>query len=161
MDPPRRFATDGHPPTIRSEEPMTDHKLAQSWETGFRAEPLEFVVTPELNQQYLYAQEDYSPVYLGEDAKVHPALLLNMSNTTRSPSHHLDTRSGNLHARDECQLLRPARVGDRFRVDWTVVEWYERRERPFRVTEAVVTDGDGQEVLRRRIHTTWTTGAEE
>jgi hypothetical protein len=138
---------------------MSQTKLAQEWEVGFRAEPLEFTVSAELNQQYAYAQEDYDPLYVGDGAIVHPALLLNMSNTTRSPSHALDQRSGNLHSRDETWFLRPARVGSPLRVDWTVVEWYERKGRPYRVTEAVVTEADGGKVLRRRIHTTWTQGS--
>ena len=140
---------------------MAETRLAQTWETGFRAHPLEFTVTPELNQQYLYAQEDFSELYLGDDALVHPSVLLNMSNTTRSPSHSLDSRSGNIHARDECEFFRPARVGDPLKVEWTVLEWYERRERPFRVTEALVSDSEGRPVLRRLIHTTWTTGGDK
>lgn len=140
---------------------MSTVKLAHTWETGFRAEPLEFVVTPEMNQQYLYAQEDYDPRYLGDGAIVHPALLLNMSNTTRSPSHALDSRSGNLHARDETDFVRPAKVGAKLRVDWTVTEWYERRGRAYRVTEIAITEEAGEAILRRRLHTTWTSGSEE
>jgi len=53
-------------------------------------EPFEFLLTPELNQQYLFAAEDFHPRYFQEteigSPIGHPGLLLNMSNATRSPS---------------------------------------------------------------------------
>jgi hypothetical protein len=132
---------------------------ARSWPIGFRPEPLEFVASPELNQQYAYAQEDFATMYLGPEAVVHPALLLNMSNTTRSPSHKLEETAGNIHARDECEFVGLGRVGDRLRVDWVVEDRYEKRGRPYRVTLATVTDSSGTPLLRRMIHVTWTESA--
>jgi hypothetical protein len=140
---------------------MVEVRDAQQWDVGFVPEPFTFTVTPELNQQYLFAVEDYGEQYLGSDGVVHPALLLNMSNTTRSPSHSIDAGNGNLHARDECKFLSAGRVGESFRVEWRVDEWYERKGRRFRVTHATVTEESGRLVLERRIHVTWNVAREQ
>lgn len=125
---------------------------------GDEQEPLEFVVTPELNEQYLYAVADYDPRYTvpGPDGAsiVHPAVLLNMTSRTRSPSFALPEGWSSIHARDETEFLRPARVGETLTVRWTVVALYEKRGRPYQAVEAVVTDGQGRTVLRRIAHST-------
>lgn len=125
---------------------------------GDQQEPLEFAVTPELNQQYLYATADFHPRYI-EDGPwgrpiVHPAVLLNMTSRTRSPSFRLPPGWSSIHARDETTFLAPARVGDRFKVAWTVIEEYERRGRSYQAVEVVVTDEDGNRILRRVAHST-------
>jgi len=82
---------------------------------GYEYTPLEFLVTPELNQQYLYAEEEFHVRYVQETeigpAIVHPALILNMSNDSRSPSFYLPPGVSGLHARDEAFFYNPARVG--------------------------------------------------
>ena len=134
--------------------------VAQDWEVGHELVPFEFEVTPELNQQYLFAEEDYHERYLkggpNGSGLVHPALLLNMSNPTRSPSYRLRENSGGLHAKEETWSLAPAPVGARFQINWTVVDTYEKRGRPYKVAEAVVSTVDGLEVMRRHVHETYT-----
>jgi len=119
-------------------------------------EPFEFHVTPEFNEQYLFAAEDYHPRYLGETDTgpplVHPGLLLNQSNVTRSPSFSLRGWMAGIHAAEEVEFINPARVGKRFRVTWKVLEEYEKRGRHYTVIEALVAEEDGLEILRRRTH---------
>ena len=119
-------------------------------------EPFEFVVTPELNQQYLYAEEDFHPWYFKETEMgppiAHPSLILNMSNGTRSPSFRLEAGQAGVHSRDETFFNTPAKVGSKLKVSWNWVEAYEKRERVFFVSEALVTDEKGAEILRRFIH---------
>ena len=43
-------------------------KFAQDLEIGDTLAPLSFTVTPEWNQQYCYAQEDFDPRYTGSSA---------------------------------------------------------------------------------------------
>jgi len=132
----------------------TKKKSQFSGEDGF--EPYTFQVTPELNEQYLYAVQDYHPRYLESTDKgapvVHPGLLLNQSNLTRSPSFGLKAGMAGVHAKEEVEFLNPARVGKQLRVTWRVVEEYEKRDKLYTVVEALIVDEDGQEIMRRRTH---------
>ena len=135
-----------------------ERRPSDKHEVGDVMEPFEFSVTPELNEQYLFAVEDFHPRYLGETAgrpQVHPALLLNMSNITRSPSFFLSPGLSAIHTQEECQFMRPAYVGRRFRVSWVVLQAYAKRGRPYRVYEAQISDEDGVAVIRRTITATY------
>lgn len=127
---------------------------------GYEYTPLDLLVTPELNQQYLYAEEDFHRRYIEETKDgppiVHPALLLNMSNDTRSPSFSLPPGVAGLHARDEAFFYNPARVGKRLRVTWKVAGLYEKRGRPYKIVECWVKDEDGQTIMKRLSHVTIT-----
>ena len=123
---------------------------------GQQFEAYEFQVTPDFNQQYLYAVEDYHPRYLEETnlgpPLVHPSLLLNQSNLTRSPSYRLPPGISAVHAKEEVEFLNPGRVGKTFKVTWKVIDAYEKRGKSYSVTAALVVDEDGLEILRRRTH---------
>jgi len=125
---------------------------------AFDLEPFEFLVRPELNQQYLFAEEDFGPWYLEQRESgtpiVHPALLLNMSNATRSPSYRLDPRQAGIHARDEAFFLNPARVGKKFRVTWEGIGYYQKRGRTYHMNRTRVVDEDGLEIMVRLAHGT-------
>ncbi len=127
-------------------------------------EPLEYLVTPELNHQFLHAEEDYTQCYIEGiddcDPVVHPALLLNWSNDTRSPSYKAASLQSDkeiwatIHTRDETFFINPARVGKKIKVTWRPVGIYEKRGRPYSVSEILVVDEDGMEILRRIYYTT-------
>jgi acyl dehydratase len=132
---------------------------ADKQEIGDVLEPLEFRVTAELNQQYLYAEEDFHPRYIEEGPwgrpLVHPSLLFNMSNITRSPSFFVSPGMAAIHASEQTTFHHPARVGQTVRVTWTVVDKFERRGRPYHLHEAKVTTADGTAILTRRIRHTY------
>lgn len=141
---------------------MAERKGADQVGIGQEFEPYEFRVTPEFNRQYLEAEEDYASRYLqetdGGPPIVHPALLINHSNVTRSPSFHLPPGMAAIHAKEEVEFLNPGRVGKTFRVSWKVVDVYEKRGRPYQVKEALIVDEDGVEILRRMITDTYIAG---
>ena len=143
---------------------MAEKKRADQFGVGEAFEPLEFRVTPEFNQQYLEAVEDCHPRYLQETEVgppiVHPALLINYSSVTRSPSFYLPPGMAAVVAKDEIEYLNPAWVGKSLRVHWQVIDTYTKRDRPYQVTEIVVVDEDGVEILRRRMNCTYMTGKE-
>ena len=129
----------------------------QSWQIGHRPEPLRFVVTSELNQQYLFAEEDFDPIYLGENGLVHPTLLLSMSNSPKSPSYRLAEGTGGMVAKEVTRFLGHARVGALLIAEWKLVDSYERRGRLYNVIETLLTDeGRGIEILARTIYETYT-----
>jgi len=142
----RRMTTD------HRRKPATDYKLGEAYS------PYSFRVTPELNEQYCYAEEDYHPRYRETTDEgppiVHPALILNMSNRTRSPSFYMPKGRSVLHAKDVIEFVAPAYVGKELFVTWTVHECYEKRGREFMVIDCRVTDEDGREIVRRYSHNT-------
>lgn len=138
---------------------MTAGKSAHLMQVGDEFAPLEFVVTPELNQQVLYAEEDFHPRYIqGTEASppiVHPGLLLNMSNNTRSPSFYLPEGWAEIHAAEDSVYLNPARVGKKLRVTWKVERTYKKRGRPWHVLDILIVDEDGLEIMRRKMTNTF------
>ncbi|HBE44893.1 MAG TPA: hypothetical protein DDW17_05415 [Deltaproteobacteria bacterium] len=138
---------------------QTKMKSAHLMGLGEEFEPLEFIVTPEMNQQYLYAEEDFHPMYIeprGDGPPlVHPGLLLNMSNNTRSPSFYLPPGWGEIHAGEETEYINPGRVGKKFRVTWKVIEAFEKRGRPWHVLDILVVDEDGVIIMRRKMTNTF------
>ena len=122
----------------------------------------EIHVSEEMNRKYLEAVEDTSERYTEVTTKggqwVHPSILLNQSNPTRSASHVLPPGMGHVHAKDEVTFSRPGRVGTTFHVQWRVLERYTKRDRPYTVFECRVLDDEGAEVLIRRMTSTWVQG---
>lgn len=140
---------------------MPIKRSAHLYTAGEEFKPFVFTVTPELNQQYLYAVEEFSPVYwersdFGEPL-VHPSILLNMSNRTRSPSFFLEPGWASVHASDEAKFVNPAFVGRKFKVSWKVAEVYEKKGRTWNVIDADIIDDSGAEIMRRRLHTVFAT----
>lgn len=138
---------------------MTNHEdlPVQLWKIGHRPSPLEFLVTPELNDQYLFAVQDFHPRYVGPDAVVHPALLLSLSNSPKSPSYQLLPDSGGMVAQEITEMHSAGRVGESFRVEWELTEQYQKRDRLYNVIETVVTEvSSRRRVMTREIHETYT-----
>jgi hypothetical protein len=138
---------------------MAEKKSAHLFKVGEAFEPLEFVVTPEMNQQYLYAEEDFHPRYFEASEEgpplVHAGLLYNMSNNTRSPSFFLPPGWGEIHAGEDTEFLNPPKVGKKFRITWKVIETFERKGRPWHILDILITDEDGVEIMRRKMTNTF------
>ena len=134
-------------------------KYAHELQAGDEYAPLEFVVTPDLNQQFLYAVEDFNPIFLeGRDGRpplVHPVLLMHMSPRTRSPSYRQAPGMGSAFARDRSRYLNGGYVGSRFRVTWKVTNTYEQRGKIYQDYVALVQDESGRDILRRELASTF------
>lgn len=134
---------------------MKEKKSTDLLEVGEELEPLEFVVSPDFNNQYLDALEDHHPWFSGDTdygpAMVHPGLLVNYSNRTRSPSYFLSPGVATVHAKESIEFKHPARVGKKLTVTWKVVERYEKRDKLYSVVDIVIRDEDGLEILKRKL----------
>ena len=134
-------------------------KFAHELEPGDRCEPLDFMVTPELNQQFLFAQEDFDPRFVvGSDLEpplVHPTVLMQMSANTKSPSFRLASGTGSILGEEIVEFLNPAWVNKKLRVTWEVTDAYEKRGRNYYVMDALVVDEDGVNLLKRQMHLTF------
>ena len=84
-------------------------KSVHLMEIGEEFEPLEFVVTPELNRRFFMQRRTSTQDILRKTEfgppLVHPGLLLNMSNNTRSPSFYLPSGWGEVHAGEETRKI--------------------------------------------------------
>ena len=115
-------------------------------------EPFEFSINDKAQSDYLEALEDYHLRYVlshdGIQPIVHPGVLLNQSNATRSPSFDgPNTRW--IHVREQTQFVTPARVDDQLIARWQVEEhepWFGRAL--IRVS-CVLSRRDGKVILRR------------
>lgn len=130
---------------------------------GAELAPLMVTVTPELNQQFLYAMEDFHPRYIegNEDGPLaHPGLLLLLSFPSKSPSFHLPPGWASIHAGDEVTFLYPARVGSQLLIRWKISRVWEKRGRQYCETETWIVDDAGHDILSRKVAITYTIHAD-
>ena len=135
---------------------------AHELQAGDKYASLEFVVSAEFNQQFLYAVEDYNPIYIeGRDGNppiVHPTVLMYFSPRTRSPTFRQRADMGSAMARDSAEYFAPAYVDRPLRIDWQVTQTYEKRDKIYQDYIAEVVDvGTGQVLLRRAMASTFFT----
>ena len=139
-----------------------NEKRADLYRASDEFEPLEFRVTGEWNVQFQEALQAYYPRYASETEfsppLVVPGLLIANSNVTRSPGFKLDPGMAAVHVMEEVQYINPGRAGKKFRVTWKVVDFYEKRGRPYQVKEALIVDEDGVKIIRRRMTDTYVGG---
>ena len=111
----------------------------------------EQVVTPEDIEAYAFAVDDHHPWFLEDSpfggAVAHPTFLANQA--LRLRHNHYIVPAG-LHAKMEFEFLEPIRPGARVRSRGRVIDKYERRGRPYMVTEYVTEDAHGTVLVRGR-----------
>jgi acyl dehydratase len=111
----------------------------------------EHLVTPEDIDTYAFAVDDHHPWFFGDSPfggpVAHPTLLGNQALLMRHTRYIVPA---GLHARMEFQFLEPIRPGVRVRSRGTVVDKYERRGKPYMVTEFVTEAEDGTVLVRGR-----------
>ena len=110
-----------------------------------------FLVTPEEIETYAFAVDDHHPWFF-EDSPfggpiAHPTMLANQALRLR---HSRYIVPAGLHAKMEFEFLEPIRPGVRARSRGRVVDKYERRGRPYMVTEYVTEDDKGNVLVRGR-----------
>ena len=111
-------------------------------------------ITPELVATYIAGTGDDNPWYRGKSplgGALAPALILH-SAVYRNLEWYLPNIYGNLHARQEWQLLAPVKVGERLATRAVIVDRYLKRDREYVVNEVIVTNAAGQIVSLSRTH---------
>ena len=139
---------------------VATEKFAHELKPGDEYESLVVVIEPQLNQQILFAQEEFSPRYIdqgdGRAPLVNPALLLQLCANTKSPSFRLAKGTGSILAEASVSFFNPAYVGRRLRISWRVTSEYAKRGRNYYVMEAMMHDDeDGRPIVRRDLHLTF------
>jgi len=139
----------------------TTSKFAHELEPGDEYAPLELRITHELNQQFLYGQEDFGRRYLPRDGGgegeglVHHSLLLQMAANTKSPSFKLAPGTGSILSEASTAFVRDVAVGERIVVTWNVTDAYEKRGRRYYVMRVEMVDEARRTILRRTLHLTF------
>ena len=136
---------------------MERKMYAYEMKEGERYEPLEFVVTQEMNRRFRYGADDYNSRYAGKKGMVHPSLLLNMSNNTKSPSFKLPEGCAEIHAKEETEFYNPVYVGEKIIINWKVVENFNKNSTPWQIVEIDIKDDKGKKIMKRVMTNTFTT----
>lgn len=125
-------------------------------ELGTTVGPIPFVIDHDLNEQYLFAQRDYNPLYRdngdGRDI-AYPGAVLHAASTGTLPHPRLSHGWTRRVGRDEVDWHAPAYVGEPLEVSCTYVSFVERRGRPWLEREIIVRNSAGDIKLIRRAHT--------
>lgn len=105
--------------------------------------------TPGLVDFYADALDDRSPLY----AELAPPLLFHSECYRFLGEWYLRNLFGNLHARQDWELMAPIPIGTRVRTRSTIVERYAKRGRDYVVNETDLVDAaDGRLLVRGRTH---------
>ena len=110
-----------------------------------------FLVTPEEIETYAFAVDDHHPWFF-EDSPfggpvAPPTMLANQALRLR---HSRYIVPAGLHAKMEFEFVEPIRPGIRARSRGRIIDKYERRGRPYMVTEYVTEDEQGTVLVRGR-----------
>jgi acyl dehydratase len=110
-----------------------------------------FLVTPEEIETYAFAVDDHHPWFFDDSPFggpiAHPTILANQALRLR---HSRYIVPAGLHAKMEFEFVEPIRPGVRARSRGRVIDKYERRGRPYMVTEYVTEDEHGTVLVRGR-----------
>jgi len=111
-------------------------------------------ITTELVNKYVNGTGDANPWYRGDSplgGALAPALVL-YSAVYQDNAWYLPNIYGNLHARQEWQLMQPVKVGERVTTRRVIVDRYTKRDREYVVNQVIVTNAAGAIVSLSRTH---------
>lgn len=114
----------------------------------------DYVITPQLVQEYADAVEDHNPWYFGPSpfgGPVAPSLVRH-SEVYVDRRWYLPNIYGNLHAKQEWELFSPIMVGEHITAHSLVVDRYSKRGRDYVVNEVLLLGDEGRVRLRGRTH---------
>ena len=109
------------------------------------------LVTPEVIETYAWAVDDHHPWFSGDSpfgGPVAPPTML--GNQALHLRHSRYTVPGGLHAKMEFEFVEPIQPGMRTRSRGRVTDKYERRGKPYMVTEFTTEDERGTVLVRGR-----------
>lgn len=136
---------------------MSDHAWDDGVHVGKDLGGHEYEITPELVERYAAGTADRPPLH----TETAPGLLFHSECYTFLVDWYLPAIVGNLHAKQEWDLLSPLRVGERVHTRAVVAERYRKRTRDYVVCETFVFGEDGRLAVRGRTHQSFLAEAAE
>jgi acyl dehydratase len=125
-------------------------------ELGTTDGPIPFAVSGDLNEQYLYAQRDYNPLYIDNASGrnvAYPGAVLHAASTGTLRHPTLAKGWTRRVGRDEVEWHAAVYVDEPLEVSCTYVSFNERKGRPWLEREIVIRNAEGELKLIRRAHT--------
>lgn len=123
-------------------------------EVGEELPVLEITPNEELQGRYLLAVGDENPWYYVSspwgDPITHHALYEDAP--MEATMQRYQYPFGFVHAKQETEFINPLPLGKPAKAYVKVVDKYEKRGKGYIITEALVKDEDGVEIMRSRIH---------
>jgi len=114
----------------------------------------EYVISPQMVQEYADAIQDHHPWYFNSSpfgGPVAPALVRH-SEVYVDRRWYLPNIYGNLHAKQEWELFAPISVGEHITAHSLVVDRYIKRGRDYVVNEVLFIGDDGRVRVRSRTY---------
>ena len=134
---------------------MSDYRRYADVTVGdvFPQQPLHFCVAADVVDGFLAATGNEDGRYRGGSPRRAPSMiasvyLINLLTARRSPP-------GGIHAKQAVRFHRAVSVGDMLSIQARVVEKYERKERPYVVSDFEARGDDGALVASGRITSIW------
>ena len=114
----------------------------------------EYVISPQIVQEYADAVQDHHPWYFGPSPFGGPVApgLIRHSEMYVDRRWYLPNIYGNLHAKQEWELFAPILVGERISAHSWVIDRYSKRGRDYVVNEVLFLGDDGRVHVRGRTH---------
>jgi acyl dehydratase len=125
-------------------------------ELGTTDGPIPFAVSGDLNEQYLYAQRDYNPLYIDNASGrnvAYPGAVLHAASTGTLRHPTLAAGWTRRVGRDEVEWHAAVYVDEPLEVSCTYVSFNEHKGRPWLEREIVIRNAEGELKLVRRAHT--------
>lgn len=113
---------------------------------------IQFVVTPQLQNQISWSMDDYHPWYIDESTPFGGRVASPMSPLPFDGAMFYDyykyPAGGSLFAKQEFEFIKPVMVGETYTLTGKLVETYKRKGRSFFKMGISITDKTGIEVMR-------------
>jgi hypothetical protein len=115
--------------------------------------PVEFTITEEMVERNAWGNDDYNPWYMEDSpfgGRIVSPTYLTLFDSHSFYGYYAYPPGGSLHAKEEFEYIRPLKVGVKAKLTGKLVERYARKGRDFFVAEFMVTDEEGNELIRMR-----------
>ena len=115
--------------------------------------PMEVTVTEEMVERNAWATDNYHPWYMEGSPFggriVSPTVLVSQL-AKLFYGHYAYPTGGAFHAKQEFEFINPHRIGKKVTITGKLVDRYVKRGRDYFVSEYLVIDKDGTEIIRMR-----------
>lgn len=133
-------------PNLGDRKPMRYDEL----EIGEEFAPLEFTIPEERVKQYIEVFDDPHDWLREKDPKVPP--FISSMDVIRPIFEKYGIAPGTVHAKQEVEMLKAVKPGQKLISKSRVADKYIKRERKYVVFEILTEDEDGKRINRNRFH---------
>jgi len=120
---------------------------------GDEFEPREITITQEMVDRNAWANDDYNPWYIEDSpfgGPIASPTFLAHQYLELFHGHYYDPPGGGYWTRHEFEFINPLKIGKKLRVTGRLIDRYPKKGRDHFVSEIIVTDEDGNEIVRMR-----------